>query len=66
MAHALTRYREANGLTLDALADRLNVQKSQVWKWENGAIPRPVQMAKIVAATDGAVSANDWYAEAAQ
>lgn len=64
MTHALTRYREANGLTMDAFAARLSVNKGQVWKWENGAIPRPPQMSKIVDATEGVVTANDWYAEA--
>lgn len=60
--HALTRYREANGLTLDALALKIGAKKGMVWKWENGkAIPRPNYMQKIAAETGGSVTANDWY-----
>lgn len=66
MAHALTKFREEQGDTLEAFAAKLKVHKSQVWKWENGTIPRKEQMAQIVEATGGVVTANDWYAEAAE
>lgn len=66
MTHALTKFREDHGDTLEAFASKLGVTKSHVWKWENGTIPRREQMAKIVEVTGGAVSANDWYVEAAE
>lgn len=63
MEHRLTRYRQEHDLTLDGFAERISVAKSQVWKWENGAIPRPAQMQKIIACTGGEVTANDWYTQ---
>lgn len=67
MAHALTRFREDRKQTLEALAGELGASKGMVWKWENGkAIPRPEYMRKIIDLSGGAVSANDWYAEAAE
>jgi len=61
MAHALTTYRDENDLTLEAFAQRVSATKSQVWKWENGTIPRKDQMQKIIEATAGKVVAQDWY-----
>jgi transcriptional regulator with XRE-family HTH domain len=60
--HALTRYRDSKGLTLEAFAILIGAGKGMVWKWENGkAIPRPNYMQKIAAETGGTVTANDWY-----
>ena len=39
MADALTKYRQKTGLTLDALASQLSVDKSTLWRWETGKIP---------------------------
>lgn len=61
MTHPLTAYREDKKLTLEAFGLTVQASKSQVWKWENGSIPRPKQMARIIEATNGAVSAQDWY-----
>lgn len=61
MKHALTRYREAQRMTLEAFAEAVGASKGTVWKWENGeAIPRPVFMRRIMDFTGGRVSANDW------
>lgn len=67
MTHALTSYREANGLTLDAFAAKIGAAKSMVWKWENGkAVPRHAYMQKIITETGGAVTPNDWYQRAVE
>lgn len=66
MKHALTRFREGRSQTLEAFAADLGTTKAMVWKWENGTIPRPEQMRRIIEFSDGAVTANDWYAEAAE
>jgi transcriptional regulator with XRE-family HTH domain len=60
MEHALTAFRRRHNLTLAAFAERIGVGKSAVYKWETGACPRPAMMARIVAATNGAVTANDF------
>jgi transcriptional regulator with XRE-family HTH domain len=39
MTEALTRYRRKTGLSLDDLAGTLGVDKSTLWRWENGKIP---------------------------
>ena len=64
MTHALTTYRDENGLTLEAFAQKASATKSQVWKWENGTIPRPAQMQRIIEATGGKISPQAWYSEA--
>lgn len=65
MKHALTIFREDRQMTLEAFGQKVGAAKSQVWKWENGSIPRPAQMQRILDATDGAISPSDWYAEVA-
>ena len=60
MKHALTKFRENNGLSLEAFATLIGASKSQVWKWENlQAEPRPVFRKKIIEATTGIVTASD-------
>jgi len=67
MAHALTKFRETRKQTLEAFAKEIGASKGMVWKWENGAaIPHPKYMRKIIDLSGGTVSANEWYAEAAQ
>jgi len=66
MTHALTKFRDDHGLTLEAFGQKIGVTKSQVWKWENGAIPRPSQMKKILAETGESVTAQDWYAASSE
>lgn len=39
MTSPLSRYRAANGLTLEAVAEGLGVNKSTVLRWEEGSIP---------------------------
>ena len=60
MTHALTTYRDENGLTLEAFAQKASATKSQVWKWENVTIPRPAQKQCIIGATDVKISPQTW------
>lgn len=60
--HPLTAYRGKEKQTLEAFAMKVGASKGTVWKWENGTIPRPAQMQKIVEVTDGKVGPSDWYA----
>lgn len=65
--HPLTLFREAKNppQTLEAFASEIGTTKGVVWKWENGTIPRPPQMQKIIEATGGKVGPADWYSGAA-
>ena len=65
--HPLTTFRQSRNQTLEAFANDIGAHKGMVWKWENGeAIPRPEYMRKIIDLSGGTVSANDWYADAAE
>jgi DNA-binding transcriptional regulator YdaS (Cro superfamily) len=45
-----------------ALAQQLDVPRMTVYRWMTGArMPRPAMMARIVAATGGAVTPADFY-----
>lgn len=35
----LRRHRETQGILLDALAEKLGVNKSTLWRWEEGQVP---------------------------
>jgi transcriptional regulator with XRE-family HTH domain len=67
--HPLAAYRKKHGLTLEEFAQRLQsaldgpgvVTRGMVHRWENGTIPRPKFMALISAATDGDITANDFF-----
>ncbi len=39
MKTVLMDYRRSTGLTLDALASTLGVDKSTLWRWETGKVP---------------------------
>lgn len=41
--HPIRRYRADHGLTLEAFGLLLSVHKSTVKRWEDGAIPIPVE-----------------------
>lgn len=70
MTHALTRFRQANEMTLEAFGDQVGATKGMVSKWETGkAFPRKQFIARIFDVTNGAVTANDFavvYREAAE
>lgn len=61
MTHPLRSYRLSAGLTLASLATQAGLPKSVLSKIENRAVsPTMSTVAKIVVATNGAVTANDF------
>ena len=59
----LKRWRLAQDRTVSDLAGLIPCTRQTWHSWERGAsIPPPVMMAALVALTDGAVTANDFYA----
>jgi DNA-binding transcriptional regulator YiaG len=60
MTHPLTKFRNAENMSLEMLANKIGASKSMVWKWENHlAEPRPAYREKIVTLTGGKVSVLD-------
>lgn len=57
----LDDYLKASDLTEEAFAKRLSVSQPAVHRYRNGRIPTPDVMQKIIEATDGAVTANDFF-----
>lgn len=39
MISPLTAYRTENGITVEALAETLGVDRTTVWRWEKGRVP---------------------------
>ncbi|MGL4812564.1 MAG: 3,4-dihydroxy-2-butanone-4-phosphate synthase [Beijerinckiaceae bacterium] len=64
--HPLTRFRADHGLTLEAFGARVGVGKAAVQKWEAGQVPRPETLARIRAATGGALNPDDFLTAGAQ
>lgn len=44
-------YRAKRGITLDALAKLIGVQRNTVWRWEQGRVPDPDMWPAIIKAT---------------
>jgi transcriptional regulator with XRE-family HTH domain len=62
----LKTYMTENGLTARDMAERINGSMRTVQKWVSGErIPRPDQMRKLTDATNGQVTANDFFGEPA-
>lgn len=59
--HALTRWRERKGLSLNGFGKLVGASKSMVLRWETGQIPGRDYMLRIMAVTKRDVTANDWY-----
>jgi DNA-binding XRE family transcriptional regulator len=63
--HAMRRYRKEKGLPLDALAKAVNVSRGTISKIETGrALPSVGLIRRLIAATDGALSADDFVRNA--
>lgn len=54
-------YLERNGLTDGAFAKLIGVSQPTVFRYRNGRIPTPDVMQKIVEATAGSVTPNDFF-----
>ena len=39
MISPLTQYRNANGVSIESLAETLGVERTTVWRWERGRVP---------------------------
>jgi antitoxin CcdA len=60
----LADYLRVNGMSQSELARRCGVSQQAVAKWANGLrVPRAAQMAALVQATGGHVSAADFFAQ---
>lgn len=57
----LKEYLLMEKLSVAVFAKRIGTTRMQVWRYLNGAIPRPEAMARIVGATGGQVTPNDFY-----
>ena len=59
----LNEYLASSGLTLAEFAQKIGVFGPQtVWRYtKGGRIPKPEIIARIAAATNGAVTANDFH-----
>lgn len=61
----LIDWRRLQRFTQKQAAEHIGVTQPTIAKCEAGTmIPRPALMSKIMSATDGAVTANDFYAAA--
>lgn len=50
--HPLARWRQANNLTQQQLADQIGVDRLSIWRWENGKrFPRKAMLARISSLT---------------
>lgn len=54
------------GLSIPEVARVLVTCEGNVFRWESGIMPRPVQLEKIVAFTGGEVTVSDFVSYAAQ
>ena len=62
MEHPLKRWRQGQGLSLDALAIQVNASKAQLSRVENGnADPSVSLIRRICEASDGAVTPGDFF-----
>jgi DNA-binding transcriptional regulator YdaS (Cro superfamily) len=61
----LAEYLSETGLTRAEFARQIGVKQFSVTRYLNGRVPEPSVMCKIIEATDGKVSANDFFAMAA-
>lgn len=61
MTHPLRSFRSEASLTLDALAERVDVSKGQLSKIENGkSLPSLDLVGRLISASGGKLSANDF------
>lgn len=56
-------YLTETGETYAQFGERIEVDESSVSRYCNGRVPRPKIMARIIVATDGRVTANDFVTQ---
>ena len=58
----LKAWREANKLSRDDAAELIGVSRVTLWRWESGrSMPVEREMRAVLAASDGAVTPNDFF-----
>lgn len=57
----LSEFLSERGLTDERFAQSVGVSRTTVLRWRNGLIPERETMSRIVEATDGEVTPNDFY-----
>ncbi len=57
----LKQFRDSQRMTQPQLAEMIGCGTSAVCRYEQGRIPEPATMERIVAATGGAVTPNDFH-----
>ena len=61
----LNEYLSERGLTRAEFARQIGVKHISVTRYLNGRVPEPSVMCKIIEATEGKVTANDFFRMAA-
>ncbi|WP_041344925.1 helix-turn-helix transcriptional regulator [Nitrobacter sp.] len=59
--HPLKAYRKAQGMTLEELASRVGTTKSWLSRIESGEPPGSSLIGRLVAASDGQLTPNDFF-----
>lgn len=54
-------YRYQHKISVATFADSIGVSEVAAWRYENGRVPEAAVMARIIATTAGAVTANDYF-----
>lgn len=62
----LTEFLKRNKISRDEFAETVGVDRVSVYRWETGKSFPIRHLSKIIAATSGKVTANDFVREAAQ
>lgn len=58
----LGKYLQKHKISQSAFAEQVGTRQSAIWAYvHKRKQPRPVMIAKIIRATDGAVTPNDFY-----
>lgn len=54
-------YRHQHNLSVAEFASRIGISDVTAWRYENGRVPDPGVLERIIAATGGAVTPNDYF-----
>lgn len=58
--HPLKKWRIKNGMTIPELARALEVGEANLYRWENGDLPRPGRLRRLVEFTGGEVTLDEF------
>ena len=57
----LKNWREQRNLTLAEMGAEVGVSGVTIGRYEDGRLPKPDVLQRIIQVTDGLVTANDWF-----